>query len=93
MSSLTLYSWPESGNSYKVRLLASILQIPYSLRDLDFLNLEQQGAAFTAINPKGEVPTLVVDDGKLVFTDSTTILTYLAATHPDSGRTTLPSSG
>lgn len=86
----TLYSWPESGNSYKVRLLAALLQVDYEVKDLDFLNEEQQGAAFKAINPKGEVPTL--KDGDTILTDSTSILTYIAATRPDPGQSQLPSS-
>lgn len=90
MSRLTLYSWPESGNSYKVRLLNALLQVDYDTKDLDFLNLEQQGAAFKAINPKSEVPT--IQDGDVILTDSSSILTYIAATRPDPGQTQLPSS-
>lgn len=90
MGKFTLYSWPESGNSYKVRLLAALLQLDYEIKDLDFLNLEQQGAAFKAINPKSEVPALV--DGAVTLTDSSSILTYLAATRPDPGQTATPSS-
>lgn len=87
---LTLYSWPESGNSYKVRLLLALLQVDYTTKDLDFLNLEQQSASFRAINPKGEVPT--IQDGDVTLTDSSSVLTYLAATRPDAGKTQLPSS-
>lgn len=93
MSKFTLYSWPESGNSYKVRLLAALLQIEYTTKDLDFLNLEQQGAEFKAINPKSEVPTIVTNDpNPLTLTDSSSILTYIAATNPDPRSSTLPSS-
>jgi glutathione S-transferase len=90
MGKFTLHSWPESGNAYKVRLLCSILQIDYEVHDLDFLNQEQQGEKFKAINPKGEVPTLV--EGDLILTDSSSILTYIAATNPDHGRSETPSS-
>jgi glutathione S-transferase len=90
MGRFTLYSWPESGNSYKVRLLAALLQIDYDLKNLDFLNLEQQGPDFKAINPKREVPALV--EGDLTLTDSSSILTYIAATTPDPGQTNMPSS-
>ncbi|KAK0527581.1 Glutathione S-transferase, C-terminal domain [Tilletia horrida] len=84
-SSLKLYSWPESGNSYKVRLLASLLKIDVQVQDLDFLKQEQQQEWFLKINPKGEVPTLVTPDGK-VYTDSAAILTYLAGKiRPEAG--------
>ncbi|CAD6920940.1 unnamed protein product [Tilletia caries] len=76
-TSYTLYSWPESGNSYKVRLLASLLGIDLNVHDLDFLKQEQKEAWFLKINPKGEVPTLVFPNGKRL-TDSAAILTYLA---------------
>ena len=90
MGNFTLYSWPESGNSYKVRLLASLLKIDYDVKDLDFLNREQQSAAFKAVNPTSEVPTLVPDD--LVLTDSSSILTCIAVTNPDPGQATTPAS-
>ncbi|PWN91061.1 glutathione S-transferase [Acaromyces ingoldii] len=81
---LTLYSWPESGNSYKVRLLLALLKVDYTVKDLDFLNLEQQSASFRAINPKGEVPTITLGD--VVLTDSSSILTYLSAVYGDDGK-------
>jgi glutathione S-transferase len=90
MGRFTLYSWPESGNSYKVRLLCALLKIDYDIKDLDFLNLEQQGPEFKAINPKSEVPALV--EGDLTLTDSSSILTYIAATNPNPGQTKTPSS-
>lgn len=86
----TLYSWPESGNSYKVRLLCAILKVEYDLKDLDFLNLEQQSDWFKAINPKGEVPT--IRHKEIILTDSSSILTYIAGTFPDPGKTSTPSS-
>ncbi|KAF2800264.1 glutathione S-transferase protein-like protein [Melanomma pulvis-pyrius CBS 109.77] len=86
----TLYTYKESGNSYKVRLLAALLNIDLSHRELDFLNDQQHSADFLAINPRGEVPTLV--DGPHIFTDSAAILTYLAGTHPDPGASNTPSS-
>lgn len=84
MSSLTLYSYKESGNSYKVRLLLAILGVEYRTVELDFLNDEQHGEKFLAINPRGEVPTLAVErEGKeqLVVRDSAAILTYIAGSH------------
>ena len=90
MSKFTLYSWPESGNSYKVRLLSALLDVHHEIQDLDFPNLEQQSPAFRAINPKGEVPTLVAGD--ITLTDSSSILTWVAATNPDHEGGAVPSS-
>ncbi|PWN39487.1 thioredoxin-like protein [Ceraceosorus guamensis] len=81
---LTLYSWPESGNSYKVRLLLALLGVPHTVKNLDFLSQEQQSDWFRSINPKAEVPTLV--HNQTTLTDSSSILAYIAATYDDSGR-------
>ncbi|KAF2177448.1 hypothetical protein K469DRAFT_742519 [Zopfia rhizophila CBS 207.26] len=51
---------------------------------------KQHSLEFLAINPRGEVPTLV--DGEHVFTDRAAILTYLASTHSDPGTPKTPSS-
>ncbi|ODM24039.1 hypothetical protein SI65_01629 [Aspergillus cristatus] len=72
----TLYSNEASGNSYKARLLASFLDIPLDIIQVDLHHGEQRGEKFLSLNPKGEVPTLV--DGDLVLTDSAAILVYLA---------------
>ncbi len=74
---MKLYEHPESGNSYKVRLLLSFLGLPYESVFIDFFQDEQHQPAYLAINPRGEVPTLV--DGDLVLRDSMGILIYLAA--------------
>lgn len=37
MSAGTLYSFSESGNSYKVRLLAALLHLDLKIEELDFL--------------------------------------------------------
>ena len=66
-----------------MRLLSALLGVDYSIQNLDFPNQEQQSAAFRAINPKGEVPTLVADD--VTLTDSSSILTWVAATNPGRG--------
>jgi len=44
----------------------------------------KSGADYTAINPKGQVPTLVLDNGQ-VLTEGPAIVQYLADQKPDSG--------
>lgn len=87
---LILYSWPESGNSYKVRLLLALIHVDYDIKNLDFLNLEQQEPAFKEINPKAEVPA--IQHGDVVLTDSSSILAYLAAVFDNNGKLNGPSS-
>lgn len=79
--SLKLYSYNESGNSYKVRLLASLLKVDLEIVELDYFSDEQHSEKFLKINPKGEVPALV--DGDIVLTDSAAILVYLAGKYSD----------
>ena len=73
---MRLYTHEESGNSYKVRLLAAFLGLALEEVRIDLMQDEQHGAAFLAINPRGEVPTLV--DGASCLRDSAAILVYLA---------------
>jgi glutathione S-transferase len=76
---MKLYSYEESGNSYKVRLLLSLLGMRCDIVNVDLMADEQHQPPFLAINPRGEVPALV--DGELVLRDSAAILVYLAARH------------
>lgn len=107
MSNGTLYSFAESGNSYKVRLLAAVLGIDLKIEELDFLvsylvyflsmlhsrsskNDQQHSPEFLRINPRGEVPVLV--DGDKTFSDSSSILVWLAGKYSQDGKTPGPSS-
>lgn len=78
---LTLYSYKESGNSYKVRLLLAFLDVKAKIVELDFLNDEQHSPEFLNINPRGEVPTLRVKrqgSSDLILRDSAAILLWIA---------------
>jgi len=96
MSQGTLYSFPESGNSYKVRLLAALLGLDLKIEELDLLADQQHSPEYLAINPRGEVPCLVVHDvvlgGKKVFSDSSSILVWLAGAHGNDGQSPGPST-
>jgi glutathione S-transferase len=76
---MQLYSYEESGNSYKVRLLLSFLNVDIELVDVDLMVDAQHQPEYLAINPRGEVPALV--DGDLVLRDSSAIMVYLANLH------------
>ena len=73
---MKLYSYEESGNSYKVRLLLSFLNISHDLVEIDLMEDQQHQPDYLAVNPRGEVPALV--EGDLVLRDSSAILVYLA---------------
>ena len=76
---MKLYSHPESGNSYKVRLLFAFLGVDYECVDVDLMTDAQHQPAYLAVNPRGEVPALA--DGNLVLCDSAAILLYVAGRH------------
>lgn len=82
MSTPKLYTWKESGNCYKVRLLAALLGIELELVEIDYLKDEQCGSEYHAINPRGQIPALV--DRNRTFTDSAAILVYVAGMHSES---------
>ncbi|RDW91762.1 hypothetical protein BP5796_01156 [Coleophoma crateriformis] len=90
MASLRLYTLDQSGNSYKVRLLAALLGITLELIEVDMANDELHSPEFLAMNPRAQIPVLVVGDK--TFTDSAAILVYLAGSYPDVGSTKTPSS-
>jgi glutathione S-transferase len=76
---ITLYDFPLSGHAHRVRLMLSLLNLDYTLVNVDLANGEQKSDAFLALNPFGVVPVLV--DGDVVLRESTAILTYLARTY------------
>ena len=86
---IQLYGRASSGNAYKVRLLLALLGLPY--RDIEVRlgagGRNEVDASYLALNPRGQVPTLV--DGDVVLWGSTAILTYLAGRY-DQPETWLP---
>jgi len=75
---LTLYHSQPTGNSYKVRLLFSILQIPYTAVEINIFNGDNKGPAYLRINPLGKAPALRLEDDS-ILTESNAILSYLAS--------------
>lgn len=74
---MRLYSMPSSGNSYKVRLLLSLLG-----RDVTIVDVEDQTPALVQAKtegrlPFGKAPALELDDGRLL-PESNAILCFLA---------------
>lgn len=80
---ITLYDIKESPHGRKVRLLAAELGIPLHLVARDPRTGETRSADYLAKNPNGKIPTLE-EDGFILW-ESSAILKYLAAKHPESG--------
>jgi len=83
---MKLYDLELSGNSYRVRLLLSLLGLKHELVALNLMKGEQREPWFLKLNPRGQVPTL--DDAGTVVWDSMAILVYLARKY--GGETWLP---
>lgn len=85
-----LYGWRQTGSMAIEAALAEAgiehEYVPVS-RKLD----ENLGPAFTAINPRQQLPVLVCPDGTVV-TEGPAILTHLADAHSSSGLIPVPGS-
>ena len=74
---LTIYGDRISGNCLKVKWTAETLAIPYTWRDVDVTRGESRTASFLAMNPAGQVPTIVLNDGR-ILAQSNAIILHLA---------------
>ena len=72
-----VYGDYKSGNCYKVKLMLTLLGIPYEWVDIDILKGDTQTPAFLAKNPNGKVPVLELEDGTCLW-ESNAILNFLA---------------
>lgn len=73
---IQLYGHELSGNSYKAKLMLSLLGLNYEWLQVDLLQGAHTQPEFLVLNPFGQVPVLV--DGDIVLADAQAILVYLA---------------
>lgn len=73
---IKLYGHEISGNSYKARLMLSLLNLEYEWIGVDLMGGEHKSPEYLAMNPFGQVPLLV--DGETQLADAQAILVYLA---------------
>ena len=83
---MKLYFHPMSGNSRRVLLVATHLDVPLERIVVDLPHGEQRGAAHLRRNPNGRVP--VLEDDGLVLWESRAIMQYLVDKTP--GQTLMP---
>ena len=72
---ITIYGDPISGNCLKVKWTAQRLGIPFTWIDVDVVKRETRTPQFLAINPAGQVPTVVLADGRPLAQSNAIILT------------------
>jgi glutathione S-transferase len=81
----TLYNYVLSGNCYKVRLLASLLNVEYESIAIDFHpGRQHKSEALLRMNPAGTLPILV--QGDTIFTETSAMLVWMAQTYDVSKR-------
>jgi glutathione S-transferase len=74
---IRIFGDPISGNCLKVKWTAERLGIPFAWTDVDVVKAETRTPQFLALNPAGQVPTLVRDDGR-ALAQSNAIILHLA---------------
>lgn len=81
---IRLYGHPISGHVHRVRLMLSLLGLPFEELLVDLVQREHKSPEFLARNLFGQVP--VIEDGALTLADSNAILVYLAGTYDAARR-------
>lgn len=66
-----------SGNCLKVKWVAQRLALPFEWVEIDILKSESRTPEFLAMNPAGQVPAVILDDGR-TLSQSNAIMLHLA---------------
>ncbi len=74
---LHIYGDTRSGNCLKVRWTAEHLGLAYVWTDIDIMQGTTRQAEFLALNPAGQVPLVVLEDGR-ALSQSNAIILHLA---------------
>jgi glutathione S-transferase len=74
---MKIYGDSNSGNCLKVKWVCDALTLPYSWIDVDTLKGGSRTPEFLKLNGAGQVPTVVLDDGR-ALAQSNAIIRYLA---------------
>lgn len=82
--------WSPDTGAFAPQILLEEIGAQYELVKLDLNEGDQHNADFLAINPRGQVPALQLDDGS-ILTESAAIMIHLAECHTDAGL--LPPAG
>lgn len=85
---MKLYTYFRSSASYRVRIALNLKGIAAEMIPVNLLKSEQREAQYTALNPQGLVPALVIEgqgtggEGQEILTQSLAIIEYLEEIHP-----------
>jgi glutathione S-transferase len=74
---MKIYGDSKSGNCLKVKWTADLLGRAYDWIETDIMQGESRTPAYLAMNPAGQVPTVILDDGR-PLSQSNAIILHLA---------------
>src|SRR5262245_54957434 len=77
LGQITIYGDSISGNCGKVRFVCDRLGIPYKWVETSVVKAETRTPAFLRLNPAGQVPLIVLPDGR-TLSQSNAIIRFLA---------------
>ncbi|WP_421791010.1 glutathione S-transferase family protein [Hyphobacterium sp.] len=77
MARVTIYGASESGNCLKTRWVAERMGIEFDWHEMDIAAGDTKNDDFLAINPAGQVPCMVLPDGR-ILAQSAAIMLFLA---------------
>ena len=89
MSALLVYGDSISGNCLKVKWTAAYLNVPFDWRETSVRERETRRESFLALNPAGQVPYVVLEDGR-GLAQSNAIILHLAER---AGAALIPADG
>jgi glutathione S-transferase len=74
---MRIYGDSISGNCLKVKWVVNHLGLPYEWIETDIMQGQSRTPAYLAMNPAGQVPTVILDDGR-PLAQSNAIILHLA---------------
>jgi maleylacetoacetate isomerase len=80
---MKLFNYWRSSTAYRVRIALELKGVPYEVQTVSLVKDggENLKAEYLAINPQGRVPSLALDDGRILI-QSPAILEYLEERYP-----------
>ncbi len=76
--------WSKTSGAFPAAVLLDAAGVAYEGVKLSLEAKEQHAAYYLKLNPRGQVPTLVLPDGQ-IMTESAALCIYLGDRHPESG--------
>ena len=80
MAKIKLYGTSYSGNCQKPKWILDRLGVAYDWIEVDAFDGSTRTPAFLAINPAGQVPTLILEDGRMLAQSNAMMLHFAAGT-------------